>query len=123
MQYSNDQSAEGMNLRKKVLVIDDDVDFGLALKYFFKNKPFDLVLAHTLIGGLTSLEEDQPDHVFLDNRLPDGLGWERAEYIIAKYPLIKLNLMSSLRTPKPAVYVHRILQKPISLDEMLSCMD
>ncbi len=112
-----------MDVRKKVLVIDDDVDFGLALKYFFEGKPFQLIIAHTLIEGMTNLEQDRPDYVFLDNWLPDGLGWERAEYIMVKYPHIKLTLMSALLTPKPAVSVHSVMQKPISMSNMLSCMD
>lgn len=112
----------GMNTRKKVLVIDDDEDFGLALTIFFDAKPYHLFLAHTLSAGLFILEKERPEHIFLDNGLPDGLGWEKAEYIMAKYPKVQLNLISALHVPRPPVPVHRILQKPISLDDMLACL-
>ena len=111
-----------MNTRKKVLVIDDDEDFGLALTYFFDDKPFSLFLAHTLSTGMFILEHERPEHVFLDNSLPDGSGWDKAAYIMTKYPRVKLNLISALHLPKPQVPVHRIFQKPVSLDELLSCL-
>ena len=112
----------GMSTRKKVLVIDDDVDFGLALTIFFDDKPFRLFIAHTLSEGMILLESERPEHVFLDNGLPDGLGWERAAFIMTQYPKVRLNLISALQMPRPAVIVHRILQKPFSLDDMLSCL-
>lgn len=112
----------GMNTRKKVLVIDDDADFGLALTIFFNDKPYSLFLAHTLLEGMNLLEKERPGHVFLDNRLPDGLGWEKAEFIMTQYPKVQLNLISALRLSRPSMYVHRVFQKPISLDDMLSCL-
>jgi DNA-binding response OmpR family regulator len=112
-----------MNTRKKVLVIDDDEDFGLALTFLFEDKPFHLLLAHTLSVGMTMLEKERPENIFLDNGLPDGFGWEKAEYIMGHYPGVRLILISALRMPRPSVSVHRILQKPISLDDMMACLE
>jgi DNA-binding response OmpR family regulator len=105
-------------------VIDDDEDFGLALTYFFADKPFQLFLAHTLSAGMALLQKELPDHVFLDNGLPDGLGWEQAAHIASSYPHIRLHLISSLGLPAPTVpvAVASILRKPIRLDDMLSCL-
>lgn len=111
-----------MDTRRKVLVIDDDEDFGLALTYFFEDKPFQLFLAHTLTSGLAILEQQRPEHIFLDNGLPDGLGWQKAEFIMATYPTVRLNLISALRVPRPLVPVHSIMQKPISLNDMLASL-
>lgn len=130
MHFFSDSKAEskkvtlsgGMNIKKKVLVIDDDEDFGLALTIFFSDKPFRLFLAHTLLEGMVMLEKERPEHVFLDNRLPDGLGWDKAEFIMTQYPKVRLNLISALRPSRPSVAVHRIFQKPISLEDMLSCL-
>lgn len=112
----------GIHVKKKVLVIDDDEDFGLALTYFFRDKPFQLILAYSFKEGMHILEKDRPEHVFLDNDLPDGMGWEKAEYLMARYPQVRLHLISALRLPTPSISVHSIQLKPIRLEDMLSLL-
>src|SRR3982750_455321 len=68
-----------MKNSKKILVIDDDKDFGVALKFFFADKDVELHVAHTLSEGMTMLEKEKPEFIFLDNNLPDGLGWGKTE--------------------------------------------
>jgi DNA-binding NtrC family response regulator len=113
----------GMKNSKKILVIDDDKDFGTALKFFFAGKDVELHVAHTLTEGMTLLEKEKPEYIFLDNNLPDGLGWGKTEYILSHYPQIHLNLISALDVPKTSTSTFRILEKPVSLDEILSCLD
>jgi DNA-binding NtrC family response regulator len=112
-----------MKNSKKILVIDDDKDFGIALKFFFADKDVELLLAHTLSEGMSLLEREKPEFIFLDNNLPDGLGWGKTEYILSHYPHIHLNLISALDVPKTSTSTFRILEKPVSLDEILSCLD
>lgn len=109
--------------KEKIVIIDDDVDFGFLLSSFFLKKNFNVMLAHTLTEGMTMLEKERPDHIFLDNSLPDGLGWEQTTYILAQYPLANLNLVSALRVPKTSSTAYRILEKPISIDELTSCVE
>jgi len=112
-----------MKNKKKVLVIDDDEDFGLALTYFFADKDFQLFVAHTIADGMDVLEKERPEYIFLDNSLPDGLGWGKTEYILKNYPQTHLNLLSALGVPKTSASTFRILEKPITLDEILSCLN
>ena len=112
-----------MDRKKKILVIDDDKDFGLALKYFFADKNYELLVAHTLTEGMTMLEEEKPDYLFLDNSLPDGMGWGKTEFILTHYPETHLNLVSALDVPKTSASTFRILEKPVSLEEILSCLN
>jgi len=63
-----------MNNMKKILIIDDEKDFGLLLKDFLTKK-YEVYLSHTIEDGMKTLEEIKPDYIFLDNNLPDGLGW------------------------------------------------
>ncbi len=109
--------------KKKILVIDDDEDFGLALTYFFADKDYELFLAYTIADGMTMLEKERPEYIFLDNSLPDGLGWGKTEFILKNYPLTHLNLLSALGVPKTSASTFRILEKPITLDEFLSCLN
>ena len=115
--------AKLMETKKKILIIDDDKDFGLALKYFFADKNFELIVAHTLTEGMVILEKEKPEYLFLDNSLPDGMGWGKTEFILTNYPQTHLNLVSALDVPKTSASTFRILEKPVSLEEILSCLN
>lgn len=106
----------------KILLIDDDKDFGLILSYFLANKPFQFYVAHTLEEGMAMMEKERPDHIFLDNGLPDGFGWEKTDFILNTYPLVQLNLLSALIVPVNSTHTFRILEKPISTDKFMSCL-
>jgi DNA-binding response OmpR family regulator len=103
---------------KKVLIIDDEEDLGLLMQRFFFPKHIDVYVAHTIAEGMRLLEEVNPDFIFLDNKLPDGLGWGKTEYIIANYPQTQLNLISGMDVPKTTSSTFRILEKPLLLEEL-----
>ena len=54
---------------KKVLIIDDEADFGLLLKNFFIKRDCEVFVSLKLIGGMKMLESVKPDLIFLDNNL------------------------------------------------------
>ncbi|CAN5375166.1 hypothetical protein BH11BAC2_BH11BAC2_06980 [soil metagenome] len=108
---------------KKVLLIDDDEDFGMLMKKLLTDENYNFFVAHTLADGLLLLEKEKPDFVFLDNILPDGLGWEKMEYILVHYPNTQLNLLSALSVPKTSASTFRILEKPLTQLELLSCLN
>jgi len=103
---------------KKVLIIDDEKDFGILMKKFFTATACDLYLAHSIEDGLKILEEEKPDYIFLDNNLPDGYGWGKTEFILQNYPQTQLNLISALDVPKTSASSFRILYKPLLKDEL-----
>lgn len=107
--------------KKKILIVDDEVDFCLLLKSFYARKGYDVFLAHTLKEGLKCIDEVKPDIIFLDNNLPDGLGWEAAPEIISKNPTSELNLISAYQSHIPSLqnpYTVRILEKPLNLESL-----
>ena len=108
---------------KKVLIIDDEKDFGLLLKGFFTRKKYDVRLSYTIEEGMKALEECKPDFIFLDNNLPDGLGWGKADYILKNYPKTQLNLISAYHAPRTNSTAFRILEKPISIAELNKMFD
>lgn len=103
---------------KKILVIDDEEDFGLLMRNYFTKKNYEVFLAHSIADGLKILEEERPDFIFLDNNLPDGLGWGKTEFILMNYPQTQLNLISALDVPKTSSSSFRILHKPFMTDEL-----
>ena len=103
---------------KKVLVIDDEIDFGFLMKSFFSSRNFEVFTAHTLADGLRILEEEKPDYIFLDNLLPDGLGWGQTEFILVNYPQADLNLISAMEVPKTSASAFKILFKPTIREDL-----
>jgi two-component system OmpR family response regulator len=113
--------------KKSILIIDDETDFCLLLKNFLMKKNFDVAVSHTLREGLNKLDELKPDILFLDNNLPDGLGWEHTQRILETYPSTKIHLISAYQynsnlLPKNLKGVN-ILEKPLSLVELTQQLD
>lgn len=106
---------------KKVLIIDDEVDFCLLLKAYLTRHNYDVYYSHTLAAGVEQAKKISPEIIFLDNNLPDGLGWEMASYFLEAYPHVQLNLISAYHPDLPSVKVTpalKIWEKPISLREL-----
>jgi len=106
---------------KKVLIIDDEVDFCILLKAYLTRHHYEVHYSHTLNGGVEQAKKISPEIIFLDNNLPDGLGWEMAMYFLEQYPAAQLNLISAYHPDLPNVKVTpalKIWEKPISLSEL-----
>jgi DNA-binding NtrC family response regulator len=108
---------------KKILIVDDEVDFGLLMKSFFSNRKVEVYFANSIEEGLTILEREKPEYVFLDNNLPDGYGWGKTEFILEHYPQTQLNLISSLDTPQTSASSFRILNKASLKEELIKMFD
>lgn len=111
-----------MDNRKKVIIIDDEVDFCLLVKFYLSKKNCDVRISHTLQGGLGLVHNSIPDIVILDNNLPDGLGWPEANNILKAVPGVHLFLISANRPNKPyttqlATKVD-VVEKPISMSQI-----
>lgn len=117
----------GMSTKKKVLIVDDEVDACLLLKRYLVKKDFEVYCSYTLTDGLEKLDQVKPDMIFLDNNLPDGFGWEASISLLRTYPTLEVHLISAYNN---SMFDHnkvsrevKIWQKPISLknlDEQLS---
>jgi DNA-binding NtrC family response regulator len=106
---------------KKVLIIDDEVDFCLLLKAYLTRHNYDVYYAHTLTAGVEQAKKIGPEIIFLDNNLPDGLGWDKASYFLTTYPTLQLNLISAYHPDLPSINITpalKIWEKPISLREL-----
>lgn len=107
-----------MSVEKKILIIDDETDLCLLLKDYFIRKHYNVFLSHTLKDGAQILSDVQPDILFLDNNLPDGVGWNTAPDIATSYPGTYIVLISAFHPeiPKmPENTRYKVLEKPISL--------
>ena len=105
-------------VKKKIVIIDDEEDLCHLMKMFFIELNYDVFLANTLGSGMNLMKEVSPDVVFLDNNLPDGLGWERMKYLSENYPHCKINLISAYKYAPPDLVAQKgvkVIEKPLSL--------
>ena len=106
-------------IKLKILIVDDEIDYCMIMKNFFRVKNYVVFLAYGIKDGLDQLEAVKPDILFLDNNLPDGKGWTFVEGIVEKHPHLKLYLVSAHHTkgdfisPSPNVVVW---EKPLSMN-------
>jgi len=107
--------------RRKVLIIDDEIDLCHLLKSYFLRKGYEVYLSHTLEQGLSFLRTLHPEIVFLDNNLPDGTGWSIAPKIASELPETYINLISAFHPTIPDMPLNArfsLIEKPISLTDL-----
>ncbi len=107
--------------RKKILILDDEIDLCILLKDYFQRKKYEVTISHSLQEGRNFLDTIHPDILFLDNNLPDGEGWENAPQIAVSYPGTYIVLISAFHPVRPTMPVnsqYKIIEKPISRSEL-----
>lgn len=106
--------------KKKILIIDDEADLCLLMKSYFVKKNYDVHSAATLQEGLAQMQLVHPDILFLDNNLPDGIGWSKVESFLHVNPALRLFLMSGYPPTFPNIpgFSYEVLIKPISFADL-----
>jgi two-component system OmpR family response regulator len=105
--------------RKKIVIIDDEEDLCHLMKTYLVDLDYEVFLANTLGHGLNLINQITPDIVFIDNNLPDGLGWEKMSYLMEHYPNCKINLISAYKyLPLETGPSIKVLEKPLSLSSL-----
>jgi len=107
------------------------VDFCLLMQFYLSKKNCDVSISHTLRDGLGLVLDNPPDIVFLDNNLPDGLGWPAAKNILDAIPGVNLYLISANKPgtrnscyddgsddDQSGVSKCQIIEKPISISQI-----
>src|SRR5258708_12991517 len=88
-------------LKKKVMLVDDDVDFSTLVRMILSDGDLEMIAVAAGMGAMPAIREEQPDVVILDLMLPDMNGWEifmamRDDDHSAHIPVI---ILTSLATP------------------------
>lgn len=80
---------------KKILMVDDDVDFAEAVKVLLESKDYEVILAHDGKEGLEKARSVNPDLVILDVMMPEMNGYDvcvvlKADPKLCRIPVILL---------------------------------
>ena len=113
---------------KKILIVDDEEIVCWSLQQALERVGFDVALAASAEQALTLLEDETPDAMFLDVRLPgmDGLtALERIQDEQPDLPVIVMTAFGDLPTAVRAVEAgaFEYLTKPFDLDQALAAAE
>ena len=109
---------------KDVLIVDDVVTLGLMLKTWFLKKGFQARSAISIGDAKKSIEEQKPDLIISDLRLPDGSGLDLIKWVKSHYNDIIMIMMTSYADIQTAVECIRsgaydYVAKPLNPEEVL----
>lgn len=109
---------------RKVLVVDDEVDFFLLVRDYLGKRDYDVHSAKSLEEAWAMLKQEKFDVLLLDNNLPDGFGWKQAPQFQQKFPNMKITLISAFQSIFLVTTLEgvafQIMEKPISLETLVS---
>ena len=112
---------------KKVLIVEDDPNFALALEFLFAQNGFQVEIARTGEEALDRMDRFRPDVLLSEARLPFRSGFEICQIIhgrIEWQPVRIVLMTSSNRDPESAkakaVGADACITKPFSTSDLLA---
>jgi len=123
-----------------ILVVDDEVEVGEAIRRVLDRAGFEVVVAHGVSEGLQAAQTQQPDIVVTDMIMPKTTGIELIKTLRSRYPRVQVIAISGggsfgLNSYKPdAIKTHaylaaareagaeEILTKPFDMNDLLAAV-
>ncbi|MEO7445454.1 MAG: sigma-54 dependent transcriptional regulator [Ferruginibacter sp.] len=115
-------------MKKKVLIIDDDLDMCTLLSRFLSRNDYQVESAHSGSKGITKFKEENFDIVICDYRLGDKEGKDVLQEIKAISPQTIVIIITGYSDIKTAVDVIKLgaydyITKPLVPDEVLNVLN
>jgi DNA-binding response OmpR family regulator len=84
--------------KKKILIVEDDVDFAEAIKLILESKSYDVAVAYDGKEGLKKAQTEEPNLIILDVMMPEMDGYEVCAKLKAdtKYRHIPILLLTAV---------------------------
>jgi DNA-binding NtrC family response regulator len=110
-----------------ILVVDDDQSIITAFRHFLGDEGHDVRTAGTVADALTAIEEERPDLVFMDVRMPGMSGLEGLEEMRRRYADLPVVVMTAYGTSQTSIDAIRAgafdyLGKPLDLADLRNVM-
>lgn len=124
--FYNERVTQQQKPKKKVLVVDDEVDLAQLLSFHLVQAGYTVVMAHDGEEGYQKYEQEQPDLIILDLKMPKLNGFEvcrkiRREKKDTQIPIIMLTALQddADRLIGKVVGAQRYMTKPFKMDDLL----
>ncbi len=116
--------------KKRILVIDDEKDLAQLLKLNLERTGlYEVILASNGDEGLAKVDQEDPDIIILDIRMPGKNGFSVLRDLrksgAKRRPVIMLTAQGELKSMEKAYALEadHYLDKPFKLDDMLYAID
>ncbi|MBI5470702.1 MAG: response regulator [Ignavibacteriae bacterium] len=112
-------------MKTRILLIDDNEDFRLALKHLLVSSDFDVLEAGNGEQALEAMHRDLPDLAIVDLDMPKMNGIEFSRRVKKQWPLFPILMVtaySQFYSSKEVIAagIDAFLQKPIDGDKLMS---
>ena len=109
---------------KSILIVEDDITYGMMLKTWLGKKGFNVASASNVTRARKHIETEDVDLILSDLRLPDHDGTELLRWLTEKQLSIPLIIMTGYADIQSAVQTMKLgardyIAKPINPDELL----
>ena len=113
--------------QRHILIVEDEGDMCLLLEIALRSESLKISHAKNLAEARQFMEEDQPDLVLLDNRLPDGFGVDFLSYLKVNHPTVKIIMITGVdraaRDFALEAGADMFLSKPFTQQEIYSAIN
>ena len=80
---------------QEVLIVDDEIDICYLLSGILRQRNLHPGYVNSLAEARNALNKNYPSLLFLDNRLPDGLGLDFISFVKKTYPQTKIIMITA----------------------------
>lgn len=110
------------------LIIDDEQDICYLLGSVLRTRNIGSKFVNSLKDAANILEQNEPEVIFLDNHLPDGLGMNFISFIKRFHPLTKIVMITAHDTCTDKLKAFKegvdyFIGKPFSKESVNSIME
>ena len=117
-----------MNEREKILIVDDEPDVVMILQDRLEMNDYEVITASDGYEALEQIDEDMPDLVLLDIKMPRMDGIETLAHIQDKYPGLLVIMLTAHGTIQRAVEATKLgaydfLEKPFQSEQISHIVD
>ena len=113
---------------KKILIVDDEMDFVRILSAHLKSRGYSVVGASDAVVAITAAQKERPDLIILDVAMPAGDGLTVLKRLNASNPrnMIPVIVVTGMepRTKAEAFATGAVgfYLKPVNMDTLLECI-
>ena len=83
------------DMDRDVLIVDDEIDICYLLSGILKQRNFHPGYVNSISEAMTAMDKNHPSIIFLDNRLPDGLGLDFISFVKKNHPSTKIIMITA----------------------------